>query len=98
MRATLPLTTQEQAHVRTALRYFRTRFGSWVTVARAVHAKRATLRRIRGGGRVRLYLARRVAILAAISLVDLREGRFPRAWTCPVCGHNVAVQNLVAVP
>ena len=84
-----PLTGQEQANVRIAMRYLRVRFGTWVAVSRAVRVKRRTVRRIREGQRVRVYVAQRVATLAAVSLNDLRAGRFPATWRCPVCDHGM---------
>jgi len=39
-----------------------------------------------GRGPVRLYLARNVAKVATISVVDLKAGKYPEAETCPHCG------------
>ena len=80
-------TPEEQEHVRTALHYMRSRLGTWVAVARTVRIKRATLRRVRAGERVKIYLAQKVAALVAVSISDLRAGKFPPPGTCPHCGH-----------
>jgi hypothetical protein len=80
------LTPEEQAHVRTALHYLHARLGTWIATARAVRIKRATLRRVRAGSRVKLYLAQKVAKLAAVPVDDLRSGKYPPAVTCHRCG------------
>jgi hypothetical protein len=87
MRYALPLTGQEQANVRRAIRYLRARLGTWVAVARAVRIKRATVRRVRDGGRVRPYLADKVARLAAVSIADLKAGKYPPSEVCVHCGY-----------
>jgi hypothetical protein len=88
MRAPPSLTTQEQANVRRAIRYLRAQLGTWVRVARAVRLKRATVRRVRDGGRVRYYVARNVAKLAAVTVDDLKAGKYPALGTCPHCGRD----------
>jgi hypothetical protein len=62
------LTAQEQAHVRAALYYLHARIGSWTVVAKAVRSKRANLRRLRAGHRIRgmRLLASRVACLVGV--------------------------------
>lgn len=87
MRPPRPLTAQEQAHVRLAVRYLRTRLGSWVAVARAVRIKRATVRRVRDGGKVRPYLADRVARAVAVRVEDLKAGTYLGPDPCPNCGY-----------
>jgi hypothetical protein len=86
MRSRPPLTEQEQANVRRAIRYLRAQLGTWIRVARAVRLKRATVRRLRDGGRVRHYVVRKVAKLAAVTVDDLKAGRFPLPGTCQHCG------------
>ena len=88
MRYAVPLSEQEQANVRRAIRYLRARLGTWVAVARAVRIKRATVRRVRDGGRVRPYVAGKVARAAAVQVEDLMAGRYPAAGTCPHCGRT----------
>ena len=91
-------TPEEQAHVRTALHYLHARLGSWVAVARTVRIKRATLRRVRAGERVKLYLAQKVAALVGVPLADLRTGNFPPLGRCPHCArqyHEPALTNVV---
>jgi hypothetical protein len=86
-----PPTPQEQAHVLTALHYLRARLGTWAAVGRATRMRTRTLRRIRAGQRVKLYVAKRVAALAGVSLDDLREGKFPPGGACPHCGRGVTI-------
>jgi hypothetical protein len=81
-----PLTAQEQAHVRLAIRYLRVRLGSWVAVARTVRIKRATVRRVRDGGRVRPYVAARVARAVSVRVEDLTRGKYLGPDPCPNCG------------
>jgi len=89
MKLARQLTDAEQAHVLTAVRYLRARFGTWVAVGRAARMRTRTLRRIRAGRRVRLYVAQRFATLASVAVEDLLLGRFPASWDCPLCGHRV---------
>jgi hypothetical protein len=88
MRYAPPLTEQEQENVRRAIRYLRARLGTWVAVARAVRIKRATVRRVRDGGRVRPYVAGKVARVAVIPVEYLRAGMYPPSGVCPHCGHS----------
>lgn len=86
------LTEREQFNVRATLHYLHAQIGTWVALARAVRSKRVTLRRIRAGQRVRLGIARRVAVLAGVSLADLLAGKFVPAGTCLHCGRvNVTI-------
>jgi hypothetical protein len=80
------LTPEEQAHVRVALYAIHARLGTWIATARAVRIKRATLRRVRAGQRVKLYLAQRVARSVGVTVTDLRTGRYPTPGVCPRCG------------
>jgi len=89
MRYAPPLTDQEQANVRRAIRYLRARLGTWVAVARAVRIKRATVRRVRDGGWVRPYVAGKVATIAAIPVDDLKAGKYPPPGACPRCGEII---------
>jgi hypothetical protein len=84
------ISEQEQANVRRAIRYLRARLGSWVAVARAVRIKRATVRRVRDGGRMRPYVAGKVARAAVVPIEDLPAGKYPHEGTCPHCGHSTA--------
>jgi len=87
MRYAPPLTDQEQANVRRAIRYLHGRLGTWIAVARAVRIKRATVRRVRDGGRVRPYVAGKVARVVAVAVEDLKAGKYPPKGACPRCGH-----------
>jgi hypothetical protein len=80
------LTTQEQAHVRVALRFLRTRCG-WASLAKVLHINERTARYIASGRTVTPTLAFRVARLAKVGVDELLAGRFPPPGTCPHCGH-----------
>jgi hypothetical protein len=82
------LTADEQANVRTALRYLKSRCGMWKTLATLLHCDRRTLYRVVGGGdTVVASLAVRVAKFANVPVDDVISGRFPAVGTCPHCGH-----------
>jgi hypothetical protein len=82
------LTSQEQAHVRTALRFLRARCGSWAVVGRTLRFGDSTVQAVVTGQRlVTPTLAFRVARLAKVSVDDVLTGRFPAPGTCPYCGH-----------
>ncbi len=82
------LTSQEQAHVRTALRFLRTRCGTWAAVGNLVGFSGAAVVNVVVGRRnVRPTLAFRVARLAKVTVDDVLTGRFPAPGTCPHCGH-----------
>lgn len=81
------LTTEEQAHVRTALRFLRTRCGSWDRVAVALRMNDSTLGHIVHDGRsVGAGLAVRVARFASVPVDDVLSGKYPAAGSCPYCG------------
>lgn len=84
------LTTQEQAHVRIALRFLRARCGGWMSLAKAIHSTDRGLRRLMAGGTVTASIAVRVARLAGQSVSDVLGGAYPPAGTCPHCGHSSA--------
>ena len=79
------LTTKEQGHVRTALRFLRARCGGWKPLGKALHAHQLTLS-VRGRP-ISASLAVRVARLAGVGVDDVLTGKFPPAGTCPHCGH-----------
>lgn len=85
----MKLALQEQANVRAALHYLHARVGTWVTLAKVLRSKRATIRRIRAGYRVRPYMARKIAALAGVSVADLLAGAFPPAGVCHRCGCSI---------
>jgi hypothetical protein len=81
------LSGQEQAHVRTALRFLRARCGGWEPLAKVLRFKRTTLSKLGGKCAVGPTVAFRVARLAGVGVDDLLAGRFPAPGTCPHCGH-----------
>jgi hypothetical protein len=83
------LNEQEQAHVRAALAYLHTRFGTWRLVAKALHAKYWSLRRvIDGNDNASASIAFRVARLGGASIDALLAGKWPDPNTCPHCGQR----------
>jgi plasmid maintenance system antidote protein VapI len=84
---TMDLTTAEQTHVRTALRFLRSRCGTWANVGKVLGVKPVTLGHIVGGTAVTPTLAFRVARFVKVSVDDVLAGRFPAPGTCPHCGH-----------
>lgn len=81
------LTNQEQTHVRTALRFLRTRCGSWAILSKAISFRDATVANVVQGQTVSPTMAFRVARFAKVSVDDVLAGRFPAPGTCPHCGH-----------
>jgi hypothetical protein len=83
------LTAAEQTHVRTALKFLRSRCGTWETVAKILRLAAATLNGAATGRRtVSPLIAFRVARLAKVSVDDVLTGHFPAPGTCPHCGHK----------
>jgi hypothetical protein len=82
------LTAQEQTHVRTALRFLRTRCGGWKPLAKVLHYQERSLARMTRGRVVGPIVAFRVARLAGVTVDDVLTGRFPSPGTCPHCGHR----------
>jgi hypothetical protein len=85
-RRSTDLTPEEQANVRVALRFLRTRYGSWWRFAQAIDARWMTLRDRAGGRTVSGGLALRVAKAAGVPVEDVLVGRWPIAGACPYCG------------
>jgi len=81
------LTPGERAHVLVAIRYLRAKLGRWDIVGRALTMRTRTIRRIRRGGAVRLYVARKVSKAVSAPAADLLTGRAFAATACPHCGH-----------
>lgn len=84
-------TPEEQANVLRAIHYLHARVGTWIGTSRVLRVKRSTLRRARAGGRIRRYLALRVAALASVPFEDLLAGKFPPHGTCPHCGNVLTI-------
>lgn len=80
------LTTEEQANVRTALRFLRVRAGGWEPVARALHFDPSLLGKVTSGRTVTASMAVRVARLAHVGVDDVLTGRYPNPNACPHCG------------
>lgn len=84
----LDLSADEQRNVRTALKFLRSRCGTWANVAKVLGFKHTTLCAIAGARKtVSARLAFRIAKFAKTSVDDVITGKFPKSGTCPSCGH-----------
>lgn len=82
------LTDEEQARVRTAIRFLGRRVGGPRTLAKALGFSPHTLRHVRKGEKnVSASMTVRIARLAAVTVDALLAGRYPPTGTCPHCGH-----------
>lgn len=81
------LTSQEQTHVRTVLRYLRRRLGSLGALADALRFSSHTVKSAAAGSKaITASMALRVARVANLSVDDLLSGHaLPGA--CPRCGY-----------
>lgn len=82
------LTTTEQTNVRTALKFLRSRCGTWAAVSKALRLGKNSAGNVAAGANVTPLVAFRVARLAKVSVDDVLSGRFPAPGTCPQCGHS----------
>ncbi len=82
------LTTQEQANVRTVLRFLRTKCGGWTAVAKALHSKDSTVMNAAKGRPPSASLAIRIARMVGVPVDDVLTGKYPAPGTCPYCGHR----------
>ncbi len=83
------LTEDQQENVRAALRFFRTRSGSWEPIGRALGFGKMTLSLVASGNKpVSPKMAFRVAKLAGVGVDDVLAGEFPAPGTCPMCGYH----------
>ncbi|MGH7294243.1 MAG: hypothetical protein ACRELB_04895 [Polyangiaceae bacterium] len=81
------LTDKEQTHVRTALKFLRTRCGTWAALSKALRFGEDTTAAIVRGRVVSPLVAFRVARLARVGVDDVITGKYPPAGACPHCGH-----------
>lgn len=84
---TADLTKEEEARVRAALRFLRTRVGGWAPLAKSLGFKQVTLTHVANGQTVSASLAFRIARFVKVPVDDLLAGRFPAPGACPHCGH-----------
>jgi hypothetical protein len=80
------LTPEEQANVKTALRFLAKRQGTYQKLAAAMRVNRETLKLAAHRGRVSAGVALRAARAAGVPMEDVLGGRWPAAGTCPHCG------------
>lgn len=81
------LTTQEQTHVRSAIRFLHTRLGGWKTLSEVLGFEESTLRGVAQGRTVSASMAFRAARFGNVAIEDLLAGKFPSPGSCPYCGH-----------
>ena len=93
--AAIDLTPDEQRHVRVALHALRFRFGTWASVADALHYRPESLKGPVRGRPITPTLAFRVARLADVGVDDLLAGRCQ--LPCPTCGHVAAPEEATDV-
>lgn len=79
------LTTEEQAHVKVALRFLRIQHGTWAVLAKALRYKVKTMA---DGRPASARLVLRVARVAGVSVDDVLCGRWPPPGACPHCGRT----------
>jgi hypothetical protein len=84
----IDLSAQEQANVRTALRFLRARCGGWAPLAKVLRFKDTTVANVANGRVATPVLAFRIARLARVGVDDVLTGKYPPPGTCPHCGHQ----------
>ena len=82
------LTIEEQANVRKALRFLRTRAGGAEPLGKALRLNGGTLDHVAAKQTVSAGLAVRLARFAGVPVDDLLSGRYPPPGTCPHCGRG----------
>jgi hypothetical protein len=96
---TYDLTSQEQHHVRVALRFLHVKFGTWATLGKAIRFKDTTLANVAGGHKaVSPMMLVRVARLVKVGLDDLLAGKYPPKGMCPLCGHGPQGESVAPSP
>jgi hypothetical protein len=90
---TSDLTKEEQARVRTALRFLRIRFEGWGPLGKALRVRQDSLGVVGRGGAVTASMAFRVARLVKVGIDDLLAGAYPHPNACPHCGHVPGMEN-----
>lgn len=86
---TVDLDATQQANVRGAMLFLRTKFCGWESLSKLLHFDPTTLIHVGRGRRpVCASLAFRIARLVKIKVDDLLSGKFPGPGTCPHCGHH----------
>lgn len=81
------LTTEEQRHVRAAMRFLRRRCGGVANLSSLLRLSLTTIRHVVDKGRaLSPMIAFRVARLAEVPIDDLLAGKYPPEGTCQHCG------------
>jgi hypothetical protein len=83
------LTSEEQAYVKRALRFLRTRLGNSRKLGAALRLSANVLdRACMARGRPSASIVHRAARLAETTVDDLLTGRYPPEGACPHCGRD----------
>jgi hypothetical protein len=91
------LTAEEQAHARTALRFLRSRCGTWEAVARVLRFNGTHIVDANTGrASITASMAVRIARVVKAPIDDVLTGRFPAPNTCPHCGHVGPTEEIAA--
>ena len=88
-----------QANVMAALRFLRTRSGTWRLLASALSVQPGTLRNIKKGLKgISVNIAFRVSRLACVPFDDVVVGRYPVKGMCPHASACLAPNSFVEYP
>ena len=83
------LTTDEQEHVRVALKHLHAIYRQWKLLGPMLRIKAQSVKNIAHGyGCVSASIAFRVARLAGVPMEDLLRGCYPPPGTCKHCGRS----------
>jgi hypothetical protein len=83
------LTATEQANTMAAIRFLRTRCGTWRLLAKALGAEPSTMRNVKKGLKpVSVTMAFQVSRLARVPSDNVAEGKYPVKGMCPQCGRG----------
>ena len=81
------LTATEQANTMAAIRFLRTRCGTWRLLAKALGTEPSTMRNVKKGLKpVSVTMAFQVSRLAGVPFDNVTEGKYPVKGKCPHCG------------
>jgi hypothetical protein len=81
------LTATEKANTMAAIRFLRTRCGTWRLLAKALGTEPSTMRNVKKRLKlVSVTMAFQVSRLAGVPLDHVTEGKYPVTGVCPHCG------------
>ncbi len=83
------LTSEEQEHVRVALRFLRIRTGGWKVLSKVLGFAMGSMINVKKKRvPVSVNLAFQVSRLTMVPFDDLIAGKYPPPGACPHCGHG----------